>query len=73
MDLMPMNEESFLPPREKGPQEGRRQNPNSGYKYSNPHSENQTMKPLPQVTLEEVTKALHNRTVGKPSLQQKRK
>jgi hypothetical protein len=68
LDLLPMNEESFLPPRGKGPQ-GEKQNPNSGYKCPNPHSEIQSMKPLPQVTLEEVTR--HNK--GDTSQQKRRR
>jgi hypothetical protein len=47
LDLLPIGEESFLPPREKGPQ-GEKQNPNSGYKSPNPHSEIQSMKPFPK-------------------------
>jgi hypothetical protein len=46
-----MNEESFLPPRGNRAT-GRKTNPNSSYKCPNPHSEIQSMKPLPQVTLE---------------------
>jgi hypothetical protein len=53
---LPIDEGKFLPPREKGHREENRK-PNSGYKCPNPHSENQAIKPLPQVTLEEVTMA----------------
>ena len=50
MDLMPKNEEALLPPSKRAT--GRKPNPNRGYKCPNPHSEYQTVKPLPQETLE---------------------
>jgi hypothetical protein len=50
MDLMPKNEEAFLPPRKRAT--GRKHNPNRGCKSPNPHSEYHTVKPLPQETLE---------------------
>jgi hypothetical protein len=60
MDLMPKNEEAFLPPSKRAT--GRKPNPNRGYKCPNPH----TVKPLPQETLE-----LKNWTVYKPLFQQR--